>query len=333
MPTNDYFAHHKTASLSGVSGRGRRVWHSLTNYVSSTDRTSFGFKSGTSLGGKEVLDAGAKAVGAGANVMGAVGVVALSALSSAAAIAALTGPQAAVTAGVVGIVLFAKSTYSNREAAHVELNRYCWSLIDDMPPTETFATPQKLSEAAGAALTLMDDGKNQIKLMAAKMASVTSEIEKLNKKLMDNETRIGGLSKDPAQRAATIASIDRIKRESQELIDKGNAQGGAIYNYVRRLVHMGNYFQAPLIIAMAMKEKHSPSSSVGRAFPDYFANTALGDASRRYLAELARIYTEILKPVDMTNTRQINARINQGSAATGTTAPAVRRGPLSGQTP
>src|SRR3954471_8926064 len=96
----------------------RRVGHSASNSFQSIDRSSFGFSNAST----QVINAASNFGGTAGAVGGAIAIGMTSAAAGAVAgagfLAAVAGPQVAVTAGVVGLVMLVKGTYSNREAAH-----------------------------------------------------------------------------------------------------------------------------------------------------------------------------------------------------------------------
>src|SRR5579872_3814953 len=103
-------------------GRGRRVFHSATNYI-----RTIGPKSITV---ENSINAGLNTVGLLGGVSGAItlaGTVVAGTAAAGTLAVAFAGPQAAVVAAVIGLAVLAKGAYSNREAAHKKLSDYVWN--------------------------------------------------------------------------------------------------------------------------------------------------------------------------------------------------------------
>ena len=284
--------------------RARRVLHSATNYFSSIDRSSFGFGNAST----QIVNAASTFAGTAGGVGGAIALgmsaTAASAVVGAGFLAAVAGPQVAVTAAVVGLALLVKGTYSNREGAHNALAKYVWNLVDDVPPTNGVNFTQKgLEDAADAATTLLEDGKNQIKLLGKKLEASQVKFAALNNRIqqmvtqfvtekqnLDNLVRGGNAKLISAQRE----KVTKLYDELQNVWEKESKAGGAIFEYVRRCSHAGNYLQAPHIVALAMKEKHSPGSVVGVAQVDYFQGSMLAINSRNAFTTLEAEYARRL---------------------------------------
>ncbi|SIT00808.1 hypothetical protein [Insolitispirillum peregrinum] len=275
----------------------RRVSHSLTNWFQSIDRGSFSASNVTN-----------QTLGAFGNASGSLGLVAGaatlagSAIASGAFLAACAGPQVAVTAGVAGIVMFAKSAYSNREQAHQTLSQYVWNLVDDQRPPKSLSTTQDLEKAADAALTLLNDGQNQLKLLPKKLQAASTRIDEfhefLRKAVADTNrliTEQNALSRSPV---AAQRKGGEIKKKSEEILkrfDTAMKPGGELFEYVRRLSHTGNYVQAPLVLAHSIKvsaEGNSPQAASVMDV-DYFATSPLAQ-SRNVLMTYHKVYADFL---------------------------------------
>jgi hypothetical protein len=285
-------------------GNARRVFHSATNYFSSIDRSSFGFSNAST----QVVNAASTFAGTAGGVAGGIALglsaTAASAVVGAGFLAAVAGPQVAVTAAVVGLALLVKGTYSNREGAHKSLTKYVWNLVDDVPPTQGVIFTQKgLEDAADAATTLLDDGKNQIKLLGTKLQASQIKFAALNNRIQLLMTQFlkekDIMDKLPPSRRSQLIGMQRAKvaelyAELENVWAKETKSGGAIFEYVRRCSHTGNYLQAPHIVALAMKEKHSPGSVIGVAQPDYFLGSTLATNSRNAFTTLETEYNKRL---------------------------------------
>jgi hypothetical protein len=273
--------------IDGDISRVRRVFHSGTQYFQSIDATSFG------MGTVNAATAFAGTTG------GVAGVVALSmsatagaAVAGAGLLAACAGPQVAITAAVIGLALLVKGAYSNREAAHKALRAYTWNLVDDVPPVSGVIFDEKgLKAAADAATTLLDDGKNQIKLLGSKLQAAQTKFEALNIKIEAFVPRFE-MAKT-ASPGTRDAAKRKVRDEALSMWKKESVAGGIIFEYVRRCSHTGNYIQAAHILALAMKESHTPGSVVGVAQPDYFANSAVLAKSRATFKAIEKVYFDM----------------------------------------
>lgn len=283
----------------------RRVGHSFTNYFSSIDRSSFGFDS---VGTKTLEQAGNFAGTAGlvgGSMTLAMGEAAVAGLAGAGFLAAVAGPQVAVTAGVIGLALLVKGTYSNREAAHIALSQYVWNMVDTEPPSKLLNSAENLNDACDAAMTLLDDGKSQIKLLGNKLQKAQTELGSFHTTLKSKtrilateEARFRRAVAGPrgnAERLAARNKFNRTKTEINELMNEAMESDGAIFEYVRRCSHTGNYIQAAHIAALAMKEKLSPGSVTSLPPTDYFAGFQLAIHSRGLFVELEKEYKKALK--------------------------------------
>lgn len=287
----------------------RRVRHSFGNYFSSIDRSSFGFSnSATQVVDKASLFAGTAGGVAGAVVIG-MGEAAVAGIAGAGFLAACAGPQVAITAAVVGLALFVKGTYSNRESAHKELLNFSWNLVDDVPPTKgVLFTDTTLKEACDAATTLLDDGKSQIKLLGSKLQAAQTKFNKLNQDIeaavirYQTETvALAGLPPTVMQNrssvtnpaiALTQAKLAKMRTEVEGLWAKESKPGGAIFEYVRRCSHTSNYLQAPHLVALAMREKFNPGSVIGKPQPDYFTGSVMATQMRESFTKLELEYAK-----------------------------------------
>lgn len=245
-----------------------KIGHSASNKASSFWQNSS--KADKAVAGVEVASGvgGVMGLGAGAAVL--VAEASAAAVGAAGFVAAVGGPQIAITAGVIGIGLLVYSSYSNREQLHEDLLPYVWNLIDDTPPSLPVSIMENLDAAAGIAIGLMDDGPSQFKLMGQKLKSKEDEFEKFwaneiapiinyfeKKSLSEprpDETRILRLIRVwntfPAARGSNKNILAMTYREAAmnfekmtNIIKEAEQQGGEIFEFMRRLVHTGNYIQ------------------------------------------------------------------------------------------
>ncbi|WP_152522564.1 hypothetical protein [Sphingobium ummariense] len=308
MPRNEMFAQFKNDRL-GQYVSPRRMAHSASDFFRSTkpalnyahakaDALSNnvphphrqgmaaamkGFGSDQMMGaGGHIANVTGLGLGTGGMVVGA---MTIAGAAGATTLSALTvaGPQVAVTAGVLGLVLAAKALYSNREAAHAELTGYCWSLIDDEAPKPL--TAAGLKTASEAALTLIQDGQDQMILTAEKLRSAAHKLDIFNDSLEASIAELGRM--DPNK----VAVQQRILKEK---VNAGLAPDGAIREFARRVVHTGNYIQAPHIYNMSMRENLMPGMFANESNIDYFANTNIGREMRKIFVDLESFYTSIL---------------------------------------
>jgi len=280
----------------------RKITHSAKNYFQSIDRSSFGFGSAST----KVLEQAGNFAGTAGAVAGGITLgmteAAIAGLAGAGFLAAVAGPQVAVTAGVVGLALLVKGTYSNREAAHIALSKYVWNMVDDQPPSVNLDTADRLNDACDAAMTLLDDGKNQIKLLGSKYTAAKIKMDVLHQNMTtwSNEYRakltLYNTTTDPAIKTQAGKDKDKIRDKFKDIWAKESKQGGAIFEYVRRTSHTGNYIQAAHIVALAMKEKLNTGSVTQVAQTDYFAGFEMATNSRQIFRELDVVYTVIMAP-------------------------------------
>lgn len=284
--------------IEGKVGAGRRVAHSASNYYQGSFQS---LKQWKSKSGRDVVDAGGMTINVVANGLGTAGGVvgALSVAGHAAAGTAtavlIASPGAALMAGLIGVALVVKGAYSNRDAAHTALRDYVWSLVDACPPSQLqndHFSKEGLLNAADAAAVLMADGKQQLKLLHSKLADATKRFDSFFMGLKDDHAKYVRAKRDitnpTAQEECRNAQSSAQKRWAEQTVP-----GGAVFNYVRRLVHTGNYLQAPHIIAMAMKEVLEPGSVTGVVQKDYFAGSSVVQDYRKQLATLSQMCNEM----------------------------------------
>ena len=256
MPANpDLFSKYKNPAQIKVS-TFRKVVHSASNKVGSMSKKDLG---------TNMVDNANAAVG----VMTFGASIAVAAGSTAAFAAAMTGPAAGVALGVIGIALAAKAMYSNREAAHTALTPYMYSLIDAAAPTALPADKPALEKLGGAALSLITDGQAQVAQGHGKLASAETgfnnflrsytEISRWHKKFKTD--------RQPGNKLLVLQN----EQKRQDLIATAEKQGGAIFEYMRRLVHFGNYLQVFEFFGKVLKSD-TGAWSEGVAFGSYLAN-------------------------------------------------------------
>ncbi len=287
-----------TPLINGEISNVRRVGHSITNVAKTTKQSVQNFFKKPSLGG--AVDGGAAALNVGANVAQTIGmvggIIAVSgevgaAIAAGGFLAAMMGPQAAVVAGVAGLALLAKQAYSNREASHKELSKYVWNMVDTLPPQTGGGTytADQLATASSAALDLLKDGDSQIKLMGQKHADADAKFKDFVRKI---ETILNGVRSAP--RNAQAQKLATAKTEIQAMYAAGVKTGGALFEYVRRCSHSGNYMQAAHMLSLGMREKMEPGSVAGKPQRDFFAGSPWANAQRDSFEKLDKAF-ETLK--------------------------------------
>ena len=297
-PVPNVFTELRTGDLS-VS-RVRRVAHSTMNYLDNI-RNPFSNGATAATAATTVLSSLGNAAQVAEGVAGA-GIIyagVASGFATTGVVVAVAGPQVAVTAAVVGLVVLARSAYSNRDAAHEALAPFVWNLVDAEPPTNPNPTGSLLEDACRAAMTLLEDGKNQIGLMQTKLVTSQTEFDMFRATLdknynlfrhMYNEWDNVGKRAPFPNREATFQRLNQSVKQAAtvwlQLYDTGFSAGGAAHNYVRRVVHAGNYIQAGNLVALSMKMAYNAgaSSSIGG---DFFAGCSAAVSSRNQFTSLA----------------------------------------------
>jgi len=246
MPTNDSFSKFKKPGSTGVS-TGRRVWHSLGQKFKSMTTSDM------------ALEAGDKAILAAGTTSGAC-TIACAAGATGAFAAAASGPFAAGALGAVGLFLAAKSTYSKRESDHDALQPYVWSYIDNVPPQQL--NDQNRKEIGAAAMSLICDGQAQQKLGDSKFVSAETAFNTFWDDYLDKSRALNALSTKTNEQ---MKRMERIliaayhnEKARLKCLSTAFAKNGAAYNFMRRLVHCGNYLQAPTVVGKAFQKDTTP---------------------------------------------------------------------------
>ncbi len=252
----DFFSKYKNPKNIKVS-TFRKVMHSAGNKIGSMSKKDAGVA---------FVEQGNAAVG----VLAFSASVAIAAGSTAAFAVAMTGPGAGIGIGIIGFVLAAKALYSNREAAHDAVTPHMFSLIDAVPPTPLPSDKVSLDKLGGAALSLIADGQAQVnqghsKLVAAE-AAYNAFLVKYND-ISRYHVRYK-TDKQPGNKALVLEN----EPKRQELILNAEKQGGAIFDYVRRLVHYGNYLQVFELFGKILKSDTTWTQQI--AFGSYLAALA-----------------------------------------------------------
>lgn len=284
MPKNIFSEFKKPGAvqLKGFTAPFRRMGHSARDKVKTyspglnTETAAKGLGNISQVGGLMGLGAGIAAI-------------ASSAAAGTAFVVAVGGPQVAVTAGVVGLALLVRDAYSNRDRRHEALIPYVWSLIDDEPPAINILDGQnsaELEKAAALAIYLMKEADSQFEGMGNKLRtaelnfdnfikSYKQTIDILLKKNGDKwvgetcmqayqaKTQFLTLPErtfvDPEMREA-FEIFNKAKIESEKMWNDACKQGNPVFEFMRRLSHVGNYFQCAHIINVSIFTKLGNSS-------------------------------------------------------------------------
>lgn len=242
MPRNTTFGKFKDSGAISVTTR-RRVGHSLTQK----------FKSMTKREG--AWEAADKAALAGGTISASCTIACAAGATGAFAVAA-SGPFAAGALGVVGLFLAAKSTYSNRDKAHNTLQPYVWSYIDDEAP-KLIIDPIR-SDVGAAAMSLICDGQAQRKLADGKYRAKENAFNDFWNEYQKKSMALNALSGKTRQQMERMESIlvaaYRNNESRQKLLEKAFTPSGAAHEFMRRLIHFGNYMQAATVVGKVMQK-------------------------------------------------------------------------------
>ncbi len=280
MPENIFKEFRQTGriTLKGKTAPFRRVGHSASNWFSRR-RGDLTPDIGTPLNLAENAATATGLVGIGAGIAAMAG-------STAAFVVAVGGPQVAITAGVISLVALAKGAYSNRESAHEKLIPYVWSLIDPGPPRiDIFNNTTAFEEASSAAAYLLKEAESQYSEMGNKLQVAENNFSRfwieytkvINILLTPQQGGIWpgeGIMRDydhltPSKKGfadpimlKNHEKCNNAKVKSDEMWERGIKQGGAVFEYIRRLVHIGNYLQCPAILSAATFNKLQANSVI-----------------------------------------------------------------------
>ena len=275
------FSEYKSSETNIEIGWWRKTGHSASNWFSArgTEDAWDNVKTGASAANNAV------------GVMGTAAAAGAWAGSTVGFVTAMSGPQAGVVLGVVAIGLLVKEAYSNREAAHKKLAPYVWTFVDDEPP-KPFGTEKELQDICSAAATLLEDGKNQFKIMHSKYSE---KQQKFKQFITDYEASLGKINRaadelkllrGKAAEAAARQRLNNVVKSHNELWEKASAVEGTMFEYVRRCCHVGHYLQASAILNLGVQETLFPGSVVGKQpkdyFPDFFKGTKFEPAREMF---------------------------------------------------
>jgi hypothetical protein len=196
--------------------------------------------------------------------------IACAAAATGAFAVAASGPIAAGALGAVGLFLAAKSTYSNRESAHDALQPHVWSYIDDVAPKKLI-NPENADDVSAAAMSLISDGVPQMKLMDSKFQTAENAFNDFWRSYQESSRALTHLS---TRTKPQIERMERIliaaynnNRKRNKILENAFNPGGAVYDFMRRLMHFGNYMQAPIVVGKVMQKDHTPLIDLAQTVP------------------------------------------------------------------
>ena len=299
------FRNEGGVTLSGKTMLFRKVGHSTSNWFKSKRSTSKMDK--VKSVGKSAITDGAGLAGAG------VAIFSVAASVTTGVVAIVGGPVSAIAAGIVTLGFLAKGAYSNRDGAHAKLLPYVYSIIDDMAPrVNIYTNAEGLKEAATAAAYLMKEAPSQYKTMASKLQTREDTFKKFWK---DYEKEIsmftGGQWKGiqgkmdqyeripPGQRSENMLIeivgyhefLNKAKVKSEGMWERQSKQGGAVFEFMRRLVKVGNYLQCASIVSLATYNEVGIQRSEG-AESDPFKQWQTSIDYRKYIQEMSDFQSE-----------------------------------------
>lgn len=215
----------------------------------------------------------------GVNMMG-VGGVAMSVATfngvaaTVAASAAIAGSMgtAALILGVIALGYAIYTLHTNRDGDHEALTDYVWTLLDDREPIKKIwktsysshigafgdaATLDQQHTVLKAAIGLLKTADSQYKLMGDKLKEATEgyknflvEYETLAEKLIITDVIVNEFKSNASKETYSKELKDALALIVQ-LTEKWTAaekEGGKIFEYMRRLIHVGNYLQCAALV-------------------------------------------------------------------------------------
>jgi hypothetical protein len=138
-------------------------------------------------------------------------------------------------AGFSALAVFASSCITDRDQAHSKLAHYVYSAIDDEPPLcNVFAAEveeKHLHDAARYAFSLLIQSKSQLSHMHGRL-----NVAK------DRFLEFMGCDLEQAlSHHKSFVEVPRVWKQAAE-------RGGAVFEFMRRLTHVGSYIQAVLVV-------------------------------------------------------------------------------------
>ncbi|NOQ63544.1 MAG: hypothetical protein GQ582_03430 [Methyloprofundus sp.] len=199
-------------------------------------------------------------------------------------VVAVGGPQVAISLGVVAIAGIVKTVYSNRDHAHSKLRPFVWTLIDDdEPELNIWGNKEHLQDAANAAVYLMKHAGSQYEQMGHKLsqahqkfnvfweghqrllAPLTNEINgewQVIAMMIAWDESNGSNESLNKEMVKLSENLKQIKDDADKKWKVASQQGGEVFEFMRRLIHVGNYLQCAGIIQEATFASLGATSSV-----------------------------------------------------------------------
>lgn len=295
-------------TLKGKTRLFRKVGHSASNWGRAKMRT--GAKDNIVSAGSTLVTDGVSLTGAGAGIF-IIATVGLTGTATGAA-AIIASPAVAIGAAVVGLGFLAKGTYSNRESAHTKLTPYVYSIIDDqLPAIDIYSNSDALKNAAVAAAYLMKDAPSQYKLMSSKLNTRQAAFDKFWKVYekeiaiftntawkgiqgkMDQYDRV-----PPGQRSEHAINelinyhefLNKAKVKADDMWERQSKQGGVVFEFMRRLVKVGNYLQCAEIVSLATYNEAGFKRDVRTVDP--FQSWDIAIQHRKFLQKASDLQSE-----------------------------------------
>lgn len=279
MPKNIFSEFKKPGAvqLKGFTAPFRRVVHSARDKVKTYNP---GLNTETAAKGLGNISQAGGLLGLGAGIAA----IASSAAAGTAFVVAVGGPQVAVTAGVVGLALLVRDAYSNRDRRHEALIPYVWSLIDDEPPAINILDGQnsaELEKAAALAIYLMKEADSQFEGMGNKLRTAELNFDNFinsykqtisiltaqnggkwvgdacmhEYKTKSSSLTIPERSFLDQEMRNIFGVMNKAKIDSEKMWNDACKQGNPVFEFMRRLSHVGNYFQCAHIINISIFTK------------------------------------------------------------------------------
>ncbi|MFT5708554.1 MAG: hypothetical protein ACI9ES_002857 [Oceanospirillaceae bacterium] len=314
MPENKFSEFRKSDGIKLQSWRPRRFRHSTSNWFrakwSSSKKSKAGdlaksavtdlpALAGTTIGLWSIFHTGLLTTAASGAVAGAV----------------ITAPLTASIAGLIGLGFMAAGAYSNRDQAHNKLLPFVWNLIDNVPPSRNiYHNETNLEEAAKHANYLMKEASSQFAIMGDKL---TYRRDKFNLTWIDYQVLVapfqGNLWSElqglmtyytslpvggrPEELNLIVIDIHSILNSAAisaaELIEKHSKQGGDIFEFMRRLVKVGNYLQCANIISVATYSQLKCNPTKNQAVTDPFLSWDLAIEYRERITHMSNLRNEV----------------------------------------
>lgn len=293
--------------------RPRKFLHSTSNWFSAKRQnkaTDNAVNFGKSTA-EFVVGDGASLTGAGIGIATIVqGGLVTGVAAGGVAGAIISGPILAGLLGLIGLGVMIKGTYSNRDDAHYKLGPFVYNLITDKAPTNSIYTnPEHLETAAKHAGYLLKDAPNQFALMGPKLHSKQKAFTRRWAEYLDltswlhgyrwawtknymRDYEIWARSAKPTEVGSVITDhhikLNTAITSGSDLLTKHAKQGGDIFEYMRRLIKVGNYLQCANIVSLATYSKLNFNENTNQAATDPFITWAAAKGFRDDIDKMSK---------------------------------------------